>query len=53
MKDEKMKEVKVDIDNGDVFFADEVGVMHNPLKMIIDFRSITPRIDVETKISSN
>jgi hypothetical protein len=42
------KKVKFDIDNGQSFFADEVGVIHNPLKMILDFRSITPRVDVRS-----
>lgn len=45
----KGKKVKFDIDNGQVFFADEVGVIHNPLKIIIDFRSVTPRIDIRNQ----
>jgi len=40
------KKVKFDIVNGRSFFADEVGVIHNPLKIIFDFRSITPRVDI-------
>ncbi len=38
--------VKFEIDNGQVFFADETGVVHNPLRIILDFRSVTPRIDI-------
>ncbi|MBN2422902.1 DUF3467 domain-containing protein [Candidatus Woesearchaeota archaeon] len=49
MEKQTRREVKVDIDNGSAFFADELGVIHNPLKFIIDFRSITPRIDVRNK----
>jgi hypothetical protein len=45
----KGKKVKFDIENGPVFFADEVGVIHNPLRMIFDFRSITPRIDIRNQ----
>jgi hypothetical protein len=45
----KDKKVKFDIDNGVDFHADEVGVIHNPLKMIMDFRSITPRVDVRNQ----
>jgi hypothetical protein len=48
MSDDK-KKVKFDIDNGREFFADEVGVIHNPIKIILDFRSITPRIDVRNQ----
>ena len=41
--------VKFDIENGQSFFADEVGVIHNPLKIIFDFRNITPRVDVRNQ----
>lgn len=43
------KSLKFDIDNGQVFFADEVGIMHNPLKIMFDFRSVTPRIDIRNQ----
>lgn len=43
------KKVKFDIENGVSFFADEVGVIHNPLKLIMDFRSVTPRVDVRNQ----
>ena len=46
---DKDKKVKFDIDNGTVFFSDEAGVIHNPLKIMLDFRSITPRIDVRNQ----
>ncbi|MBN1502907.1 DUF3467 domain-containing protein [Candidatus Woesearchaeota archaeon] len=46
---DKQKEIKVDIENGPVFFADEAGVMHNPLKIILDFRSVTPRVDIRNR----
>lgn len=47
MKD--TKKVKFDIENGQSIFADEIGVIHNPLKFILDFRSITPRVDVRNQ----
>ena len=47
--DNKGKKVKFDIDNGQAFYADELGVIHNPLRIILDFRSITPRIDVRNQ----
>ncbi|NQV08330.1 DUF3467 domain-containing protein [Candidatus Woesearchaeota archaeon] len=43
------KQIKVDIDNGNVFFSDEIGVMHNPTKFILDFKNMTPRVDVRNK----
>src|SRR3989338_5456547 len=44
--DDKDKKIKFDIDNGQSFFADEIGVIHTPLKIILDFKNITPRIDI-------
>lgn len=43
------KKINVDIDNGTVFFADEVAIIHNPTKFIVDFKSITPRVDLRSK----
>ncbi|MCM2324832.1 MAG: DUF3467 domain-containing protein [Candidatus Woesearchaeota archaeon] len=45
----KERKVKFDIENGSSFFADEIGVIHNPLRIILDFRSITPRVDVRNQ----
>jgi hypothetical protein len=45
----KDKKVKFDIENGPVFFADEAGVIHNPLRIIFDFRSVTPRLDIRNQ----
>jgi len=41
--------VKFEIDNGREFYADEVGIIHNPMRILFDFRSITPRIDMRNK----
>lgn len=49
MENKGEKKVKFDIDNGQAFFADEVGIIHNPLKIMFDFRSITPRIDIRNQ----
>lgn len=43
------KQVNFEIDTGDAFFADEVTVVHNPTKMIFDFKSVTPRFDMRNK----
>ena len=45
----KDKKVKFEIDNGREFFADEAGVIHNPLRIILDFRSVTPRVDMRNQ----
>lgn len=49
MDNKEDKKVKFDIDNGQAFFADEVGIIHNPLRIMLDFRSITPRLDIRNQ----
>ncbi len=44
MKD-KPKNINVNISNGKQFFADEIAVMHSPVKFVFDFKNTTPRID--------
>ena len=34
-------------DAGPEFFADEVAISHSPVKFVIDFKSITPRLDMQ------
>ncbi len=38
-------EIRVDVDNGQDFFADEVSVSHSPIRFILDFKRTTPRIE--------
>ena len=42
-----VEEIQVNVEDGETFFADEVSVIHNPVRIVIDFKSITPRIDVK------
>ncbi|MFH0876508.1 MAG: DUF3467 domain-containing protein [archaeon] len=42
-------EVKIDIVNGDSFYADELAVIYNPLRFILDFKNVTPRADIRAK----
>lgn len=43
---EKKKRVNVKIDHGEhAFFTDNVTVLHNPNKFIVDFSQTTPRLD--------
>ncbi len=46
---DKPKEVKIEIQNGDSFHADEIGMIYNPIRFILDFKSVTPRIDMRNK----
>ena len=44
-----MSKVNLNIDDGDVFFAHELSANFNPTQFVLDFKSITPRIDARTK----
>ena len=39
------KKVNFGIDDGDSFFAHEVSVNFNPTQFVLDFKTVTPRID--------
>ncbi|MFH2028171.1 MAG: hypothetical protein ABIJ08_03465, partial [Nanoarchaeota archaeon] len=39
------KRVNFGINDGDAFFAHEISVNFNPTQFVLDFKSITPRVD--------
>ena len=39
------KNVNMNIQDGDAFFAHELSINFNPLQFILDFKCITPRVD--------
>lgn len=43
------KRVSINIQDGKSFFADEVSITNNPLRIILDFKNTTPRIDVRAQ----
>lgn len=43
------KNINVSISEGDAFFAHEVSVNFNPMQFVLDFKCITPRVDMRTK----
>ena len=46
MKDEK---VNMNISDGEAFFAHELSINFNPLQFVLDFKSVTPRVDPRSK----
>lgn len=44
-----MTEVRVDSESGQEFLAEEVAVMHSPIRFVIDFKNTTPRIDLNNQ----
>ncbi len=43
------KNMNFSIDDGDAFFCHEISVNFNPLQFVLDFKSVTPRVDVRSK----
>jgi len=46
---EQQKNLNVSVNEGDAFFCHELSMNYNPLQFILDFKSVTPRIDVRSK----
>ena len=46
---EDQQEIRVDVVNGDEFLSDEVSVSHSPLRFVIDFKAISPRMDIASQ----
>lgn len=43
------KKINFNIDDGELFFSDEVAVVHTPLKLYLDFKNTSPRVDIRYK----
>ena len=41
-----MQDIRVSVNDGGEFLADEVSISHSPIRFILDFKNITPRLDV-------
>jgi len=46
---EKNQNLNMTIDDGEPFFCHEMSVNFNPMQVILDFKSITPRTDMRSK----
>lgn len=43
------KQINMNIDDGEEFFAHELSINFNPMQFILDFKCITPRIDARSQ----
>lgn len=43
------KNVNISVDEGDAFFCHELSVNFNPMQFVLDFKSVTPRVDLRSK----
>ncbi len=41
-----MQDIRVNVNDGNEFLSDEVSVSHSPVRFILDFKNITPRLDI-------
>ncbi|MBW2971966.1 DUF3467 domain-containing protein [Candidatus Woesearchaeota archaeon] len=48
---EQQKNLNVSISDGDAFFCHELSLNYNPMQFILDFKCVTPRVDVRSKDS--
>jgi len=46
---EQQKNVNISVVDGDAFFCHELSVNYNPLQFMLDFKCITPRVDMRSK----
>ena len=44
-----MKQLNVSVTDGDAFFAHEASINFSPLQFILDFRCVTPRMDIRDR----
>ena len=49
--EKQTKNVNMNIQDGDSFFAHELSINFNPLQFVLDFKNITPRIDPRSQES--
>ena len=42
------KKINFNINDGGLFYSDEVAVVHNPLKFFLDFKNTSPRVDMRS-----
>ena len=47
----EQKNVNVSVNEGDSFFCHELSINYNPMQIIFDFKSVTPRVDIRSKQS--
>ncbi len=43
------QEIRVDVVNGEEFLAEEVSVSHSPVRFVVDFKGISPRMDIASQ----
>ncbi len=45
----KTGKTNLSINEGRVFYSNEIGIAHNPIKFFIDFKSLSPRVDIRNR----
>lgn len=45
----EQKNLNISVNEGDPFFCNEVSANFNPMQIILDFKCVTPRVDIRSK----
>jgi len=45
----EQKNINISVDEGTDFFCNELSINFNPLQFILDFKAVTPRVDLRSK----
>ena len=45
------EKINVNINDGEAFYSNETSISHNPVQFVLDFKQITPRIDMRSQQS--
>ncbi len=45
----EQNKINISVDDGDAFFCHEMSINYNPMQLIFDFKSVTPRVDMRSK----
>jgi hypothetical protein len=45
----EQKNLNVSVNEGDAFFCHELSINYNPMQFILDFKQVTPRVDMRSK----
>ncbi|MFH1064623.1 MAG: DUF3467 domain-containing protein [Candidatus Woesearchaeota archaeon] len=49
MEQKNINNINISVDDGEAFFCHEMSISYNPMQLILDFKSVTPRVDMRSK----
>lgn len=46
---EQPKNLNITVNEGEAFYCHEMSINYNPMQLVLDFKCVTPRVDVRSK----